>query len=127
MNSFVCIGRLAQDPELNNLTSGTPVARFTLADSRVYQQKKVTDFFDFQAYGATAEFVSKHFHKGDPIAVHGTAREDKWVSQDGTKRRKVVFNVQNVSFVPNKPNPNNQLATAEAGVSETCVQQELDF
>lgn len=102
MNSCVFMGRLVQEPEFTELQSGQFVARFGLAITRFYKQEKHTDYLDFQAWGKTAEFVTKHFHKGDPCIVQGSARVDKWTSKEGEPRRKIIFNVDRVNFVPGK-------------------------
>ena len=125
MNVCVFAGRLAQNPELNHLNSGQAVARFSLAMNRVYKEKKFTDFLDFQAFGRTAEFLTEHFHKGDACMVQASARVDKWRNAEGENRRKIVFNVDKVNFVPS--NFINREGQEEPAMAVADTEQGTDF
>ena len=67
MLNVACImGRLTADPELRYTQGGTAVARIALACNRPTRAgaEEQTDFIDVTAWGKTAEFVSRYFHKG---------------------------------------------------------------
>ena len=84
MNSVNLVGRMVYEPELKTTQSGTNYLPLRLAVSR-NDKDKTTDFFSAKAWGKTAEFISKYFHKGDPIAVTGKLQVDSYEKQDGTK------------------------------------------
>lgn len=71
------MGRLTHDPELRRTPSDKSVVRFTVAVNRQFKNDKGeydADFINCQAWGQTAEFVTRYFHKGDMIALSGTLR-----------------------------------------------------
>ena len=104
MNKTWQIGRLVRDCEMRSTQSGIAVCNFTLAvDRRVKKDDpKEADFIDFTAWREKAEFISKYFHKGDPISVLGHIRSDKYTDKDGNNRTKVYVEVDDVEFVPGK-------------------------
>ena len=68
INKVIMTGRFTADPELRTTTNGTSVTSFTLAQNKPDGK---ADFFNFTAWKGTAEFICKHFHKGDGIEVEG--------------------------------------------------------
>ena len=75
MLNVACImGRLTADPELRYTQGNTAVVRITLACNRPTRagSEEQTDFIDVTAWGKTAEFVSRYFHKGQLVAVDGS-------------------------------------------------------
>lgn len=106
MNKCILVGRLTRDPELKNTQSGVPLANFTVAVDRRYknqQGEREADFISCVAWRSTAEFVSKYFRKGDPIAVVGSVQTRSWEDDTGNKRYATEINVDEASFVPGKP------------------------
>ena len=84
LNNVVLMGRLTADPVLRYTTTNqTPVASFSLAvDRRIVKgREKETDFFNIVAWATTAEFVNKHFTKGQPICVEGRLQQRSWVDE----------------------------------------------
>ena len=77
MNVFVGVGRLTKDPELRETRSGAEVCNFTLALQRPFKNSDgdyITDFPMCTAWRQTAEFINKHFQKGDMIGVYGSVQ-----------------------------------------------------
>ena len=79
MNVICLLGRLTADPELRHTASQIPVTSFTVAVDRAFQPKgseqRQADFIPVVAWRNTAEFVCRYFHKGQRIAVNGSAYE----------------------------------------------------
>lgn len=111
MNSVNLVGRMVYEPELKTTQSGTNYLPLRLAVSR-NDKDKTTDFFSAKAWGKTAEFISKYFHKGDPIAVTGKLQVDSYEKQDGTKVSEVYVFVTEVCFVEQKVNKAEQAPKA---------------
>lgn len=101
LNHIVAMGRLTRDPELRYTQSGKPVASFSIAVDRDYQQD-ATDFISCVAWGKTGEFVSKYFFKGKMIIVSGSLQSRNWEDRDGNKRTSWEINTQNVYFGDSK-------------------------
>ena len=84
LNKIVLMGRLTADPILRyTKTKQIPVANFSLAVDRrlVKDREKETDFFDIVAWQGTAEFVSKHFTKGQQMCLEGRLHQRSWVDE----------------------------------------------
>ena len=101
MNKATMIGRFAADPELKQTGNGVPVTSFTLAVDRPYTKgERQTDWLDFVAWRGTAEFICKHFSKGDGIVVEGSVQSRTWEDKNGQKRKSIEIVVENVEFLP---------------------------
>lgn len=110
MNVIVLKGRLTADPELKNVgAKQTAVCDFSIATNRRFEKEK-TDFISCQAWGQTAEFISKYFSKGKEIAVVGELHIDRY-EKDGGSRYITRVKVDGVEFCGSKndnqaePNP----------------------
>lgn len=121
MNNVILIGRLTALPELKKSTSGISVTSFCIAIDRRIQQKegeKITDFINCVAWRNTAEFISKHFKKGDPIAIQGEIQTRKYKDKSGNNRVAVEVSVDYARFVPTN-NSNNE--ETPAGFTDVTV------
>ena len=90
LNKAILMGRLTAEPELRRTQSNTAVTSFSLAVNRSYArqgEQAQTDFIDIVAWGSTAEFVSKWFHKGMLVAVSGRIQTRNWEDRQGNKRK----------------------------------------
>ena len=87
-NTVIVRGRIAREIALEQTSGGTPACQLTVAVNRPRRQDAAeeTDFIPCRSYGRTAEFISKYFTKGDPIAISGEFRVDQWTDQSGGKR-----------------------------------------
>ena len=103
MNQLTISGRMTADPEIASTTSGTTIARFSLAVDRKYakegQQK--TDFFQCVAFGKLAEIVEKYLFKGSKIIANGEMRLDT-VQKDGKNVTYPKVNVNEIEFCEKK-------------------------
>lgn len=107
MNQLTISGRMTADPEITSTTSGTTIARFSLAVDRKYakegQQK--TDFFQCVAFGKLAEIVEKYLFKGSKIIANGEMRLDT-VQKDGKNVTYPKVNVNEIEFCEKKSESN---------------------
>lgn len=105
LNRICIMGRLTAAPELRYTQSNTPVASFTVAVDRDYQQggsERQTDFIPCVAWRSTAEFVSKYFTRGSMAAVSGRLQLRDWTDKDGNKRRTAEVVADNIYFGESK-------------------------
>lgn len=92
MNDVKEIGRLANDPELSYTPGGAAVAHFDIA-----VQKKTSDrnappnYFPVTCWNHTAEFASKHLHKGRLIAISGHLDTNRWKDKHDQNRKDVYI------------------------------------
>lgn len=103
----VTTGRLGRDPERKDV-NGKALVKFSVASDRFAGQgEKATDWLNCTAWESRGEFVSKHFHKGDWILVHGNLKSHK----DGDKTY-WELDVQKAEFCGGKVGENRTEASA---------------
>lgn len=95
------VGNLTSDPELNFGPSGTPYARFTVAQTPRKKgangefEDDDTMFFRCTAFGSTAENVAASLHKGDRVLVVGRMKVSNY-EKDGQQRQSMEVLVDHV-------------------------------
>lgn len=109
INNVVLMGRMTADAEVKLTQSGTPVTSFSIAVERSYKQdgERQTDFINIVAWRGTAEFIGRHFHKGDMIAICGAIQTRKYEDKNGNKITAVEVVADNVSFCGSKKDNSN--------------------
>ena len=102
-NKVMLMGNLTRDVELKHTASNTAVANLAMAVNRRYrvndETREETTFVDCEAWGRTAENISKFFSKGRPIFIEGRLKLDEWQDRDGNKRSKLRVVIENFEFV----------------------------
>lgn len=113
-NQVILMGRLTADPELRYTTSGTAVAKFTVAvndpqskESRERGDKPKVQFIDCVAWRGLAENLAKYQKKGNLILVSGRLSKRNYEAQDGSKRYVTEVVANEVQFMPKSNNGNN--------------------
>jgi single-strand DNA-binding protein len=104
INTVTLIGRLTRDPELRHTAGGTPVGSFSLAiNSREKNSDGEwgdrADYFDVTVFGNQAETVAQYLGKGRLVGISGRLRQDRWETQEGGKRSKVVVIANSIQFL----------------------------
>lgn len=80
MNIVILTGRLTKETELSNTQGGTGYLRNGLAVKKDYKNKDGeydTDFYNFVAFGKTAEYLNNYCNKGDLILLKGKLTTSK--------------------------------------------------
>lgn len=114
MNDVKLTGRLTRDPELRHTQSGTPVASFSLAVDRKFNREEA-DFIPITAWRKTAEFVAKHFRKGQRVIISaGRIRIEPYTDKEGNKRTKFEVVADEVEFADSKQAPEDRPAGSVA-------------
>ena len=100
LNSVIMTGRAVADPELKTTQSGVNVTSFRIAVTRNYKvnDEYPSDFFTVVAWRNTAEFVAKHFKKGDSLTVQGRMEVRKYTDKNGNNREAVELVADSVYF-----------------------------
>ena len=105
MNLIVLMGRMTETPELRRTQSGISVAAFTVAVDRNFVPKgedRKADFITCVAWRQTAEFICKHFQKGNKIALRGALETRQFTDKNGNKRTAFEVQVDNAEFCESK-------------------------
>ena len=90
MNKAILLGRLTKDPEIRYSAgeNAMAVTRFSIAVNRKFKNSEGgydADYPNCVAFGKTAEFINKWFHKGDMIGVTGRLQTGSYTNKDGAK------------------------------------------
>ena len=118
MNKVELVGRIVRDPEIRYSTgeNATAIARFSVAVQRKFKNAEgnyEADFPSCTAFGKTAEFVEKWFHKGDMIGLAGHIQTGSYTNQKGDKVYTTDVMVDEVEFVGSKGTSNQGEAPAQ--------------
>jgi single-strand DNA-binding protein len=101
LNAVILMGRFAKTPQLEKTNNGTEFTKFSIAVSRSHKDtngERIVDWIDCVAWKTTAEFISKHFNKGDPIIVEGSIQTRNYEDKQGNKKKAFDVLVGRVNF-----------------------------
>ena len=103
MNKVILIGRLTRDPE-TRATANSTMTSFSVAVDRRYKQdgQPDADFPRVIAWGKTAEFIEKYFHKGMKIGIEGRIQTGSYQNQNGQTIYTTDVIADAVEFVESK-------------------------
>ena len=124
MNKVILTGRLTADPEISSSASGTTFARFSIAVDRRFKTEggPTADFFNCSAFSKTAEFIEKHFKKGNKINIVGRLENNDYTNKNGQKVRDTKVMVEEVEFGESKgekkEEPKNDFLSIPDGLVE---------
>ena len=116
INNITLMGRLTKDPELRTTQNGVSVTELSIAVDRDYAkqgEERITDFFTIVAWRQTADFICRHFHKGEMIAVQGSLQTRKYEDRNGNARTVYEIIAEKASFCGGKGNGNNSAGNTE--------------
>ena len=118
MNKVILMGRLTRDPEVRySQGSNMAIARFSLAVNRRFPREGEpdSDFFNCTAFGKTAEFVEKYFHKGSRMSLVGRVQNDNYTNKNGEKVYSVQIIAEEVEFAERKSTADANAAAGFGG------------
>ncbi|MEI6494741.1 MAG: single-stranded DNA-binding protein, partial [bacterium] len=104
LNKAIIIGNLTRDPEMRVLPTGTQVANFAVATSRVWKDKngakqEDTQFHNVVVFGLQADSIGRYLKKGSNVLVEGRMQTRSWDSPEGKKYRTEIV-ADRVQFGP---------------------------
>ena len=109
-------GRISSDIKMTETNEGKAIAKFSLA---VNKGTRGAEFFNFTAFGKTAETINEFFHKGSRIMLEAEPTPQKrYEGKDGKYvYPNVDFRVIKFDFVDTKSE--NVAHTSNTGDNET--------
>lgn len=123
-NLVVLTGRLTANPELKTTPNGVSVCSFDIAVDSGYGDNKQTNFIKIVAWRGSAEFVTKHFQKGNMIGIEGSIQTRKYQDKNGNNRIAFEVVANNIQFVESKKNDAEQ---SQADPLAEFAQNNADF
>ena len=90
LNHVTLLGRIAQQPEIKQTTSGKLVTSFDLAvQVPSADRNALPDYIPIVCWEKQAEFVQRYLAGGRQIVVEGRISTRKWTDNEGKKRKAV--------------------------------------
>ena len=104
MNKFILKGYIGNIETTKNYT------KISIATTRSYKNDNgeyETDWFNAVAFGATADFISKYFSKGDMILTEGNIQNNDYIDKEGIDHHSFSFIINTVEFCGKSSDKNN--------------------
>lgn len=91
VNHVFLIGNLGKDPEIQYIEGNIPVAKFPLATTETFKDKKgntipQTEWHNIVLWRGLAELAAKYLHKGSLVHIEGCLRTRSWEDKDKNRR-----------------------------------------
>ena len=107
LNKVILIGRLGQDPEAKETTSGTFVANFSIATNEFWTDKQGekqerTEWHNVVACDKLADLANNYLRRGSNIYCEGKLQTRSWESEEGEKKYKTEIVASNIQFLDKK-------------------------
>ena len=114
INKVVILGNLTHDPELRWLPSGVPVANFSVATNRRWndrngERQEEVEFHSVSVFGKQAQPCADYLKKGQQALVEGRLHTRSWEDDNGVKHYRKDIIAERVQFGPKR-----QVDTMEA-------------
>ncbi len=106
MNNVCLFGRIANELELKSTTSGKSICNFNLAINKYGNEG--TNFIPCRVWNKTAENLTRYKKKGDQIVVVGSIETNDY-EKNGEKRKYVYVNANQIHYVANATQQNNDI------------------
>lgn len=107
MNKFIATGNVVREMEVTYLNNGTALLKNALAVKDEFKKDK-TYFFNFTAFGKTAETMANYLNKGSKILIEAQLTQSSY-EKDGQKRTSTDVIVNRFEFLDSKKdNQSNQ-------------------
>lgn len=127
-NKVILVGNLTEDPQIKATPSGVAVVSFRIAVGRRFKTEGQpdADYFTIVAWRNTAEFIGKHFGKGDSILVCGQLQQRMYTDKEGIKRSVVEVAADEVSFAGYRKPSEGGNAVPKAAQAEAVADVNLE-
>lgn len=99
LNSVNISGNLVNDVTAKVTNNGTSVAGFVVAVNRKYWETEEAAFIECKMFGKLADAVVPYMTKGKGVIVGGRLSQERWQSNDGTNRSKLVVVVDFIQLL----------------------------
>lgn len=125
-NSCQFIGRLGKDPDFSLISSGTPVAKFSLAVDQGKDKEPM--WLNVVAWDKLAEIVEKYAFKGMQVFVQGRLQIRSYEDKSGVKRQAVEIVASTVQLLDGKAKSETttQSYTPEAATRRRAPSDDFD-
>jgi single-strand DNA-binding protein len=103
LNCVQIIGNVGKQPDMRYTPSGSPVASFSVACNRKYEQdgqsREETEWINVVTWNKQAESCNQYLSKGSLVYVEGRLHTRSWDGQDGQKHYRTEVIASQVIFL----------------------------
>lgn len=126
MNKAILTGRIANDLELKQTTTGKSICEFRLATNRPTNRdgERVADFINCRVWNKQAENLVKYQTKGSLIAVIGRMQVDAYKDKDGNNKSYNYLLVEELEYLEKKKEEANEFQDLK---TKTEVTDQFDY
>ena len=126
MNKAILTGRIVNDLELKQTTSGKSICEFRLATNRPTNRdgERVADFINCRVWNKQAENLVKYQTKGSLIAVIGRMQVDAYKDKDGNNKSYNYLLVEELEYLEKKKEEANEFQDLK---TKTEVTDQFDY
>jgi len=117
-NSWIGVGRIAQDLEIRVTETGKKVLNFNVAIDDGTKEKPHTSFIPVEAWERTAEVINDYFKKGDQIILGGRLVVRQTIDR-GEKRNKLSVVLESFEWGAKKKETNEEKKEKEVDEYKT--------
>lgn len=128
MNAIILSGNLVKETDLIYLSSGTAVAKNTIAVSDGFGKNKQTFFINLVFFQKTAESVANHSFKGQKVFINGKLVV-RMYEKDGKKNYVTEIHVNTIEYQEwkSKDDADHEKTTLKETESFTISDDDLPF
>ena len=105
LNQVVLVGRLTDDPKVEETENGTKHSTIILAVQRTFKNPDgiyEADFIRCRLWNAIANSTSEYCHKGDIVGIKGRIQVSSYDDEDGNKKYMTEVIAEKVTFLTSK-------------------------
>ena len=105
MNNVVIVGRLTEDPKVNEVNNGKSVTSVLLAVNRNFKNADgiyETDFIKCILWNNVAASTCEYCHVGDVVGIKGRLQSSKYDDQNGVTHYVTEVVAEKVTFLSTK-------------------------
>ena len=104
VNKAIIIGNLGRDPELRSTSSGSSLARFSVATTRKWrdresdQMNEATEWHNITCFGRLAEIANDYLRKGSLVYIEGELRTHTY-EREGQRHYSTEINARDLMIL----------------------------
>ncbi|CAL2081475.1 single-stranded DNA-binding protein [Tenacibaculum sp. 190524A02b] len=112
VNKVILIGHLGDEVKMHFFEGGNAIGRFPLATNETYTNRQTgeritnTEWHNIVVRNKLAEICEKYLVKGDKVYIEGRIKNRQY-EVDGQKRYTTEIQVQDMTFLSTKKDPNS--------------------
>lgn len=130
LNRVTLIGNVTRDPEVRTTPQGTPVATFSVATNKVWNdqsgvRQERPEYHNIVAWRKSAELVQQLIKKGNRVYVEGELQTRSWDDPSGVKKYRTEIVLQTfIQLTPKSAGTFQQQDNASDPFADAPVQDD---